>query len=303
MKPIDKFTTEGGIIPEEEWGLLDYVEMLGCNCSPCYDYNDKGEVVPDGTAVTTFFKRRYNQQRLHPKYKYEDYLNNKDIQDTLKALSIDIDNFWYLLLFVSDFIYGECVVGDEVKDTPIQIVTNFTQQLDNNIDQQGDTFTFLKKMTLILRTEGEEQLEINSPAALACLCSHCKFTKSLLDEGKLEGSKAYNRLEVIEDPSNKEGNIVLILSFTRLLKDFLCNILPFITPCEQEDTNKVKAYTTVSLNKMLLISRLVYFTGLSTDERYTGYDKKKDKLCPNHLKDQLKYYSNYKISRLNNIYL
>lgn len=301
MKPIDKFTLEGRV-QDEEWGLLDYVEMLGCNCKPCYDYNDKGEVVPDGTAVAFFFRRRYNQQLLHAKYKYEDYLNNKDIQDTLLALNIDIDKFWYLLLFVSDFIYCKCVDGDEIKGVPIQMVENLTQQLDNNIDQQGDTFTFIKKMTLILRTEGEEQIEINSPAALACLCSHCKFTKSLLDEGKLDGSKAYSRIEVIEDPSNKENNIVLILEFTRLLKDFLCNILPSILLYEQEDNYKVKAYTTVSLNKMLLISRLVYFTGLSTDERYTGYDKKKDKLCPNHLKDQLKYYSNYKIDRINNIY-
>lgn len=300
MKPIDKFTIEEYIPKEEE--LLDYVEMLGCSCYPRYDYNDQGEVIKDGTAVTSPFKNRYNQRSLHAKYKYEDYLKNQDIQDTLHALHIDIDKFWYLLLFVSDFIYGECVAGNEVKDIPVEVVNRFTQQLYNNIDQQGDTFTFIKKTTLILRTEGEEQIEINSPTALACLCSHCMFTKSLLDEGKIEGSKAFNRLEEIKDPNNKEGNIVLILDFTRLLKEFLCNILPPILPYEQEGTHKVQAYTTVSLNKMLLISRLIYFTGLSADERYTGYDKKKDKLCPNHLKDQLKYYSDYKISRLNNIY-
>lgn len=265
-------------------------------------FDADGNMCPCGTQALERFKRRYNTGRINIKFKYEDYFNNEDIQNTLHALNIDIDKFWYLLLFVLDFTYGECVTGYEVKGVPMQIVENFTQQLDNNIDQQGDTFTFIKKMTLILRTEGEEQIEINSPTALACICSYCKSTKSLLDEGQLKGSNAYNRLEVIETPSNKERTIVLILSFTRLLKDFLFNILPSITSNEQSRTNKVKAYTTVSLNRMLLISRLVYFTGLSADERYTGYDKKKDRLCPNHLKDQLKHYNDYKIDRVNNIY-
>lgn len=62
--------------------------------------------------------------------------------------------------------------------------------------------------------------------------------------------------------------------FYNLLNSFL-ELLP--------KTNKskiAKAYTTVSLNKTLLISRLVYLTNLSKDERYTGIDKKKRNYVP-----------------------
>ena len=93
-----------------------------------------------------------------------------------------------------------------------------------------------------------------------------------------------------------EPDTVLVAMFYNLLNSFL-KLLP--------KTNKskiAKAYTTVFLNKTLLISRLVYLTNLSKDERYTGIDKKKEKLCPNFIKDQIKSYKDYEILRANKFY-
>ena len=49
------------------------------------------------------FIRRYNQNKLYGNFTYEDYIANEDIQNTLKGLGVDIDKFWFLLLFIFDY--------------------------------------------------------------------------------------------------------------------------------------------------------------------------------------------------------
>ena len=70
-----------------------------------------------GTTVTQEFKKRYNAKVLNAHYTFEKYIQYKDIQNTLEALNIDREKFWYLLLFVSDYIYGSCLEGIKVKET------------------------------------------------------------------------------------------------------------------------------------------------------------------------------------------
>lgn len=310
MNPIDKFTEHPHSqktqeSPEEERRsicnrmaeedeLLEYIEQVGCQYCPDVDWDEEtNDYYTTGTTALYWFKRRYNAGVLNASFKYEDYINNKDIQGTLQALNIDIEKFWYLLLFVSDYIVGSCLEGYKCHDTPRQMIQDLIKAIDANMNyDESAGFHFTHKLTLTLSIEGKRSpIVVENPIALAylsCLCStepeEIKKNDIYLDSGG-----------IISKTTDAESDIVMITLFTRMLRYFLIDVLP-------KSDAKVTAYTTVSLNKMLLISRLVYFTKLSTNPKFTGYDKVKDKPCLNYLKDYIKDYKDYEIKRTNTIY-
>jgi len=301
IKPIDKFTLDKYV--KEEDDLLEYVEMLGCKCHPDYDFirvkkeiEDKAETneaaaeeeeetkyVFMGTTVTQEFKKRYNAKVLNAHYTFEKYIQYKDIQ-----------NFWYLLLFVSDYIYGSCLEGIKVKETSRVLVEKLMQQLGKNIGNSGCILSFIKPMTLTLKLqEKHRSIEIDDPISLAYIYLVYEAGKDYFSNDK---PTRFDTQEIDRKGKDTEPNTVLVAMFYHLLKSFF-KLLP------KTNTSKpAKVYSTVSLNKTLLISRLVYLTRLSTDKRYTGVDEKKDKQCPNFIKDQIKSYKDYKILRANKFY-
>lgn len=199
IKPIDKFTLDKYVREEDD--LLEYVEMLGCKCHPDYDFirvkkeiedrteTNETEVATEqqateqqaaaeeeeetkyvfmGTTVTQEFKKRYNAKVLNARYTFEKYIQYKDIQNTLEALNIDREKFWYLLLFVSDYIYGSCLEGIKVKETSRVLVEKLMQQLGKNIGNSGCILSFIKPMTLTLKLqEKHRSIEIDDPISLA----------------------------------------------------------------------------------------------------------------------------------------
>ena len=325
IKPIDKFTLDKYV--KEEDDLLEYVEMLGCKCHPDYDFirvkkeiedrteTNETEVATEqqateqqaaaeeeeetkyvfmGTTVTQEFKKRYNAKVLNAHYTFEKYIQYKDIQNTLEALNIDREKFWYLLLFVSDYIYGSCLEGIKVKETSRVLVEKLMQQLGKNIGNSGWILSFIKPMTLTLKLqEKHRSIEIDDPISLAYIYLVYEAGKDYFSNDK---PTRFDTQEIDRKGKDTEPNTVLVAMFYHLLKSFF-KLLP------KTNTSKpAKVYSTVSLNKTLLISRLVYLTRLSTDKRYTGVDEKKDKQCPNFIKDQIKSYKDYKILRANKFY-
>lgn len=324
IKPIDKFTLDKYVREEDD--LLEYVEMLGCKCHPDYDLirvkkeienkaetneaeQEEEEIVEEevvekdegeikfafmGTTVTQEFKKRYNAKVLNAHYTFEKYLQDKDVQNTLEALNIDKEKFWYLLLFVSDYIHGSCLEGAKTKEAPKLLVETLMQQIGKNIDKDGSKISFIKPMTLTLKIQEEHHsIEIDDPISLAYIYYAYNAGKEYFN---IDKPTIFDIQGIDRKGKATEPDTVLVAMFYNLLNSFL-KLLP--------KTNKskiAKAYTTVSLNKTLLISRLVYLTNLSKDERYTGIDKKKEKLCPNFIKDQIKSYKDSEILRANKFY-
>ena len=316
IKPIDKFTLDKYV--REEGDLLEYVEMLGCKCHPDYDLirvkkeiENKAETneadketaaaeeeikfVFMGTTVTQEFMKRYNAKVLNANYTFEKYIQYEDVQNTLEALNIDREKFWYLLLFVSDYIHGSCFEGVKVKEAPKILVNKLMRKIGDNIDKNGSKLSFIKPMTLTLKIPEEHRsIKIDDPISLAYI--NCMY----------DAVEAYFNIDrptvfdvQVADKKGKETepNIVLVSMFYKMLNSFF-KLLP-----KTNNSTTAKTYTTVSLNKTLLISRLVYLTNLSKDKRYTGVDEKNSKLCPNFIKDQIKSYKDYEILRTNKFYM
>ena len=330
IKPIDKFTLDKYV--KEEDDLLEYVEMLGCKCHPDYDFirvkkeiedrteTNETEVATEqqateqqaaaeeeeeeeeeetkyvfmGTTVTQEFKKRYNAKVLNAHYTFEKYIQYKDIQNTLEALNIDREKFWYLLLFVSDYIYGSCLEGIKVKETSRVLVEKLMQQLGKNIGNSGCILSFIKPMTLTLKLqEKHRSIEIDDPISLAYIYLVYEAGKDYFSNDK---PTRFDTQGIDRKGKDTEYKTILVAMFYKLLKSFF-KLLP-----KTNTSKSAKAYSTVSLNKTLLISRLVYLTNLSKDKRYTGVDEKNSKLCPNFIKDQIKSYKDYEILRANKFY-
>ena len=80
------------------------------------------------------FKDRYNSNAFLKKFTYEEYIKNKDIQNLVKHLELDVDKFWLLILFIFDYCSSVFHIGRTIKLTAIQQLQN----LVDIINYRGD---------------------------------------------------------------------------------------------------------------------------------------------------------------------
>ena len=105
IKPIDKFTLDKYV--KEEDDLLEYVKQVAMEfCPDVYE----GTYILE-TQALDIFKNRYNQKFITNKFSYADYKKEDSIQKALQGIGIDINKFWYLVLFVFDYSNGSCLGG------------------------------------------------------------------------------------------------------------------------------------------------------------------------------------------------
>ena len=124
--------------------LLEYMENLAVQYVPDIDIdNETGEKYICGTAALPFFINRYNQNGLYGHFTYEDYIGNESIQEMLKGLGIDIDKFWFLLLFIFDYTCGTCLDGIKATGVGAEQLTKFAKAIADNrkeVNQFGVSF-------------------------------------------------------------------------------------------------------------------------------------------------------------------
>ena len=112
--------------------LLEYVWEVANHFLPDYAETDMG-MIPVESSAPAIFANRYFERNLSVEERYErskemktfkgtleeykkreyrklddsfkeKFLTNEDLQNTIEAYKLDISKFWYLLLFVYDFI-------------------------------------------------------------------------------------------------------------------------------------------------------------------------------------------------------
>ena len=233
MRPIEKL--EETYYPKGI-ELLEYMEEVAVLYVPDYDIDhETGEQYIYGTTALPLFIRRYNQNKLYSNFTYEDYIANEDIQNTLKGLGVNINKFWFLLLFIFDYTCGTCLDGMKATGIGVEQLTKFAKAIADNhkeINQFG--VSFKKPITISVKVEGKHQIVIDNANAIGYLAT------------------------------NKQFNV------------------------------RQKKGSTISLSKTLLISRLIYFTKLSTNKNFS-----EDEFT---LKGYIKQYKDKRIDTANSIY-
>lgn len=280
IKPIDKFTLDKYV--KEEDDLLEYVKQVAMEfCPDVYE----GTYILE-TQALDIFKNRYNRKFIENKFSYADYKKEDSIQKALQGIGIDINKFWYLVLFVFDYSNGSCLEGMKLYDSPKEELEKFinivasTCKEDKGVNKISG-ISFNKFLTLTLKG-GKHPLVITNPNTIF-------YIACLLEDG----------LESIEQDSRMSREIVSLYKtkelYTARIYLFAKMILYFFETNPEFNNQRAPKGSGMNFSKLLLISNLIYFTQLSKTDGYLGDD--------DTLKKLIKQYKNKEIRTVNNFYL
>lgn len=262
---------------------LSYVSDLIATHLPMVDVDEDGNfsIYKSMSSLITF-KNRYSNKEINANFKYEDYKGNDEIQRIISGFGLDSEKFWYLLLFIFDYSYGSCLVGDSWAESPKEQLDNLINAIDDNtrtIDINGIP-TFNKEAKLTLKIKGNHSITINNPTAIYYLA----FSVDSALKG-IEPESIMNISTEFESVKSK-SNSVHIWFFSKMFLAFF----------ELYSLKKIKSPNRANkpFSKKQLISDLIYFTRLSKNEKLLESDET--------LKGILNKYKNYKLNTLNSYY-
>lgn len=305
--------------------LLDYVWEVANKFLPSVKDTDTG-MIPAESIAPAIFSNRYFESTLSAKERYErakemgmcnatfeqysqsknrykpldarfkdEYLKSEEVLDVLNSYRIDISKFWYLSLFIKDVVIDKCV-----NAILAQTSGEWFQELIDRINKVD--LTSEKSAELIFKLEGKHKFVIADKPIIKEIGQALAVYKMLIENyglnqqtlSRLNLDKFLNERVTIDDTPK-------FALFTKMMKSFL-------------DPYKAKPPYPKSLDKMLLISRMIYILGLSDDKRYydeyetdedgkiildeeNGYKKK------NFLKNTIRRYEDYKYTTIGNVYM
>ena len=249
----------------------------------------KGEpfYLPDGTPLYPnilnvnmpfetmhIFAERYNNGEILCPYKYENYINDKDLQATINGLQMDTDAFWLLAIFCFDFACSVCLNGFTIKDDAKRTIEKFINLTPDDEDSA---------MKLTIKTD-KGKMEIEDSHAITYIL---KWVKQAYEknEDAIRGWTAEEAKNIFID--KEESNSVLIWYFARLMREFFELNPQFVGQRKKKDT--------VSVDKNILISKLIYYTRISKNDTFKFADK-------DLLKGFFKQYKNKHIITHSDIY-
>lgn len=265
---------------------MEYIEIIASLYIPDPTVIDPIETIPAteeqiGQSINEpfgmsecacIFKNRYNCNAFTKLLIYEDYIKDSDIQKLIQHLELDADKFWLLILFAYDYCTDKFRQGETMKLSPLEQVQQFVEM----IELAGDS-----NMSLTFKA-GKLKMEIDSTDAVRFIAKAISNVQTDVQELK--------RINYHEkaDKSEYVDNSPLLAYFAKMLLMF------FNT--QENIRNKRKKGAKHSKKEMDLVSRLVYFTGLSHNERLKDIEDE-------YLKGFLKQYKDYKYpNKINRIY-
>lgn len=256
--------------------LLEYVVDFANKVFPAYD----GEGFYDSN-MPDLFGIRYVKGMIKP-IGFDKYLDDKlEIQSTLDAFGLDSNKFWYLCLFLKDYVKGQTTNAIKTNPTHREELSNLLDELNKMNIKCDPILSAEKGGELSFKVEGGKKVVITDKTTLiyinVAITTFMKKYNNILDESTLD-IKATTSLSLIYQ----------IYLFNKYLSMFLKPLV-------------AKKGTIASKDKSFLISKMIYVLSISDDVKFiTEYKDNGDKL--NHLKNLLSRYKNIKIPTLNSIY-
>ena len=232
--------------------LLDYVEKVANKVQPNrpspdgdFDYGYRFY----GSRAISHFVVKYLNGDVDTSFK-QNFIDNKDVQDTINGFGIDVDKFWYLLLFINDYSFCRCKKGLGIKDSPEEQIKKLVSKIVFSIkDFNKDLVevTFNEPIEIDLKINGQRVTTIDDPLAVLKVAQDC------LDG--LERIKEGSALKMGRGSGSIVGvNSVQICYFYKLFLIFF-DLYP-------QFRKRQKKGSTISFNRKLLISRLIDIVGL-----------------------------------------
>lgn len=236
-------------------------------------------------TLEEYKKREY--RKVDDSFK-EKFLSNEDLQNTIEAYKLDVSKFWYLLLFVYDFIED---IGTNAPIMGKSVLEDFATFLTNLCDASSITLKQGNKKSYY--TEREDLINIIQIAVHHFSESYTKIINSNKDrETKIEqleeiGLKGFIDNSLLSKMDFKEK---FSLDISHKKWKFTDMFLFFIE--RRKATTIPNKKIKVSKDKMMFISRLIYTVGYDGKRYNEEYDSEGNK--NRMLSNLLRRYKNEK---------
>lgn len=280
--PIDRFHTDCYNAVEDR--LLEYVTAVADRIAPDFAFTPDGNACATDSQAPFMFRRRYNRGKLNAGFSYGAYIRRSGADESLigmiEGMGIDPEKFWYLLLFVSDYVVGSTFNTLKIVNSPKQDIENFIEFVESNQAGYDSVYGVRHKepMTLTLNIKGRN-LKIHNSGALSMMACFCKEALSAIHpESRLNSMSC-------EGGAFKSETIAIWL-FAKLFQLFF-DLYP-------QFKGQKKSNGEASRSTWLLISRLVYFAGFTKNEDYNSDAE--------NLKAIVRQHRDYTLDTVNSIY-
>lgn len=283
--------------------LLEYVVKVANHFWECYDSKNKMMI---NSVVPEDFCKRYHEGKINTAFR-QNFLDAVEINDTLKAYKIDIDKFWYLCLLVKDYTEGQTLKASLSNPTHKEEINHLIAELgklthnQKGLQEKMMRFESLrstfqpKAQEHIIKTDmsGKLTLRIGKDKAITITDGQ---TLVILREALAKGLGFFHNNSILNSapPAPHDASILGIQYRVALFYNYMKWFLEQFTP---------QGKKLVSIDKALLISRLIYVLNIDADPRY--YDTRNNinnRGKKEHLLSKIKRYMDISVPVRNQYY-
>ena len=286
-----------GVINLKDISQLRYVvEMSEKICPHVGLFETKGMPELFLQGGTCIFLKRYFEGKINTSFKNK-YQTTSDLLNTLSAYDIDPSAFWYLILFIKDYVDDEST-GKKQVDSPYTQIFNLASkihEMEFNVNSMnGEYQGCVNKGELKLHVGKHWVVDITDDKALfgiyrALLSyirkAHPKRRKELID-GVWEETNAWEHdmdFEYLFVTSQEQPEETITIPETYKISYFATQMMKFLKQFKTSERNNK-----ISTDKWLLISRVIFIIEYSSDVRYNKRRKEDHVTRMNFLKGNYK---------------
>lgn len=255
----------GGSLPVSQAPAIFCERYHQRNLSLEERYERHKEFYISNGSLEDYLKYHADDKPMNDSYK-ELYLNSRELQDTIEAFGLDVSKFWYMLLFVHDYIEDLANNSPSFGKSTLDDVNGFIAKLS-----EATSITLKKDNRKSYEVEREETIKIIQSAVQHYINSYNDIVRS--DSPREEVIEKLNKIggSIVSDtkPFNFEEKSHLDVSYKKL--KFAEIFLHFLK--DRKATKPKNSIYNVSKDKLLFISRLIYVVGYDTKRYYVEYDE------------------------------
>ncbi len=293
--------------------LLDYVWQVANEFLPTV-IEDAG--VLDDSKAPAIFANRYFESKLsieeryirfkeiHPNLNctFEEYANNRkneklldasfkdkflsceELLNTIEAFGLDISKFWYLLLFVHDYVEDICTDSPKPCESQLDLVKEFSNKLS-----EATCISIKAESSKSYTTTDKDVIHVVKAALNYFINAYYDTVNNTGEEAlqkiKNMGLKGFILGDTSFNPHEKR-------TLGKTYKEWkFAEIFQFFLEDKKAKTDRSQGNNMfVSKDKLLFISRLLYVVGYEGKDYYDEYNKDANK--NRKLSNVLRKYSN-----------
>ena len=216
-------------------------------------------------TLEEYKKREY--RKLDDSFK-EKFLTNEDLQNTIEAYKLDVSKFWYLLLFIYDFIED---IGTNAPALYKYVLEDFSYFHANLLEATSITLKKDNKKSYVIEREGTIRI-------IQAALQHFVNTYSDIIHSEQDREAMIKQLNDIGLEGFIRNDLSSKISFTDKFSldisykkwKFTDMFLFFIE--RRKATTIPNKKVKVSKDKMMLVSRLIYTVGYDGKRYNEEYD-------------------------------